>query len=263
LAGGILNNGNLTLERVVVRDNLMATDAGDFWQGGGGIYNGENASLALMDSTVANNNAEWSGGGVYSFFGTTTTIVRSTISGNLSNDVGGGLRLLGNATITNSTISGNESTGWYGGALFMTDGEVDMVNSTVTENVSPPWAPAAVFVGTFGADASLTLANSIVASNPDIGCVLFFGGGGAISINSLGGNVFTDGTCFPMAGDQIVGDALLGPLANNGGPTETHALLPGSPAIDSADDGFCPDFDQRGEPRDDPGCDVGAYEFQP
>jgi beta-glucanase (GH16 family) len=114
LAGGILNNGNLTLERVLVSGNTMATDAGDFWQGGGGIYNGEGASLMLVDSTVSDNMAGWSGGGVYSFFNTTTTIMRSTISGNVSNDVGGGLRLLGNAQIVNSTISGNESTGWYG-----------------------------------------------------------------------------------------------------------------------------------------------------
>jgi len=72
--------------------------------------------------------------------------------------------------------------------------------------------------------------------------------------------VFTDGTCYPVAGDQIVGDAMLGPLANNGGPTATHALLPGSPAIDTAENAFCPATDQRGAPRDDGACDAGSFE---
>ncbi len=263
LAGGILNNGNLTLDQVTVAGNTMTTDAGDFWQGGGGIYTGEGGSLNLVDSSVVGNTAAWSGGGVYSFFNTTTTIERSTIAGNISNDVGGGLRLLGNATIVNSTISGNESTGWYGGALFMTDGVVDMTNTTVVENVSPSYAPAAVFVGTFGpGSATLNLANSIVANNVTEGCFLAPFGAGAVAINSLGNNVFTDGTCFPVGSDQIVVDPGVDSLADNGGPTLTHALLAGSPAIDAGDNAFCPATDQRGITRDG-ACDVGSFEFVP
>ena len=261
VGGGILNNGALTLDHVTVSNNLMATDAGDFWQGGGGIYSGDGASLTLVDSTVTGNTADWSGGGVYSFVNSSTTILRSTISNNVSNDVGGGLRLLSNAEITNSTISGNQSTGWYGGAFFLTEGVVDLVNSTVADNVSPSWAPAAIFVGTFGsAGATLNLGNSIVANNATEGCVLLYGGAGAIAINSSGSNVFSDGTCSPIAGDQIVGDAGLGALFDNGGPTETHALLPGSPAIDAADNALCPATDQRSVARDAT-CDVGAFEF--
>jgi hypothetical protein len=263
LAGGILNNGDLTLDHVTVTGNTMATDAGDFWQGGGGIYTGDGAALTLIDSTVANNSAAWSGGGIYAFFNSSTTIIRSTISGNVSNDVGGGLRLLSNAEISNSTISGNESTGWYGGALFLTDGVLNMTNTTVTANVSPGFAPAAVFVGTFGpGSATLNLVNSVVASNVNEGCFLAPFGAGAVAINSLGSNVFTDGTCFPVGSDQIVASALLGPLADNGGPTWTHALLGGSPAIDMGDNAYCPVVDQRGVPRD-AACDVGAYEYVP
>lgn len=262
LAGGILNNGDLTLDHVTVSNNTMTTDAGDFWQGGGGIYNGDGATLNLVDSSVVDNNAGWSGGGIYSFFNTTTVIERSTIAGNVSNDVGGGLRLLGNATIINSTISRNESTGWYGGAFFVTDGVVDMTNTTVTGNVSPSWAPAAVFVGTFGpSSATLNVTNSIIAGNVNEGCILFYGAG-AVAINSLGNNVFTDGTCSPIASDLVVADALLGALADNGGPTQTHALLVGSPAIDAGNNAACPATDQRGVPRD-AACDVGAYEFVP
>jgi len=263
LAGGILNNGSLTLDHVTVTGNTMATDAGDFWQGGGGIYSGEGATLNLVDSNVVNNNAGWSGGGVYSFFNTTTTIVRSTISGNVSNDVGGGIRLLGNAEMVNSTISGNEATGWYGGALFLTDGVMNMTNSTVVDNVSPSFAPAAVFVGTFGdGSATLNLTNSIVGNNATEGCFLAPYGAGAVAINSLGYNLFTDGTCFPVGSDQVVTDAGIGSLADNGGPTLTHALLAGSPAIDAGDNAVCPATDQRGVARDT-ACDVGSFEYVP
>jgi hypothetical protein len=83
LAGGVLNNGSLTLNHVVVTQNTMATDAGDYWQGGGGIYNGGGSTLNLIDSSVTDNHAGWSGG-IYSFFDSTTSVIRSTISGNVS-----------------------------------------------------------------------------------------------------------------------------------------------------------------------------------
>jgi beta-glucanase (GH16 family) len=262
LAGGILNNGSLTLNHVTVTNNVMATDAGDFWQGGGGIYNGDGATLNLVDSTVTNNTAGWSGGGVYSFFNTTTTIVRSTIANNVSNDVGGGFRSLGNATITNSTISGNEATGWYGGAIFVTDGVVNVVNSTIANNVSPAGAPADVFVGTFGpSNATLTFTNSIVSSAQD-NCFFAPFGSGTVTLSSDHNNVFTDATCFTGPSDMVVADAGLDSLADNGGPTLTHALLPGSVAIDAADPAVCPPTDQRGVPRD-AACDTGSYEDVP
>ena len=262
LGGGVINNGTLTLDHVTVSNNLT-TIAGppQFWQGGGGIYNGEFASLTLIDSTVTNNTADAAGGGVYSFFNTSTTILRSTISNNVSNDVGGGIRLLSNAEITNSTLSGNVSNGWFGGALFLTDGVLNMVNSTVANNVAPPWANAVVFVGTFGdSSATLNLANSIVADNNATGCFLAPFGAGPVAINSMGNNVFSDGTCFPVGSDQVVGASGLGALSDNGGPTQTQALLPGSPAIDAANNALCPADDQRGVARD-AFCDVGAYEF--
>jgi hypothetical protein len=119
-----------------------------------------------------------------------------------------------------------------------------------------------VFVGTFtAASASLTLQNTIVAANGDGGCFLAPFGSGAVSLTSLGNNVFTDGTCSPVATDLVVADAGLGSLADNGGPTETHALAPGSPAIDAADTGTCPATDQRGVARPQgAACDVGSFE---
>ena len=262
LAGGILNNGSLTLDHVAVTQNTMATNAGDFWQGGGGIYNGNGATLNLVDSSVTNNQAGWSGGGVYSFFNTTTTIVRSTISGNVSNDVGGGIRSLGNMTITNTTISGNRSTGWHGGAIFQTDGNITITNSTIANNIGPDWAPSTLFIGQCGGSfvPTLTLTNSIITGNQWYACERF-ASGTAANVVSGGNNLIQDGSCSPLASDLIGANAQLSPLASNGGPTQTHALSSGSAAIDAANDTLCPATDQRGVTRPQgTQCDIGAYE---
>jgi hypothetical protein len=89
-------------------------------------------------------------------------------------------------------------------------------------------------------------------------------GSGTVSLTSGGHNVFTDATCAPTGTDPQVPSALLGPLADNGGPTPTHALLDGSPAIDWADGALCPATDQRGVARPQgPACDAGAFERTP
>jgi beta-glucanase (GH16 family) len=262
LAGGILNNGNLTLDHVTVTGNVMTTNAGDFWQGGGGIYNGEGATFHLVDSTVVGNSAEWSGGGIFSFFNSNTLIERSTISANTAGDVGGGIRSLGNITILNSTVSGNVSTGWHGGAAFITDGTVDVIYSTIANNSAPAGTVGGFFVGTFtDASATLNLSSSIVANNTGSNCFQGFFGPGPVALTSEGHNIASDGSCnLTAAGDHPGVDPLLNPLADNGGPTQTHALLAGSPAIDAADPAVCPVTDQRGITRD-AACDVGAYEY--
>jgi hypothetical protein len=137
-----------------------------------------------------------------------------------------------------------------------------MENSTVTANINPI-DTAAHFVGTFtNAGATLRLTNSIVAGNMSQGCFAGFFGSGAVVLASGGHNVASDGTCnLTAAGDQPGVPALLGPLAGNGGPTATHMLLPGSPAIDAANPALCPPIDQRGETRPrGPACDVGSVE---
>jgi hypothetical protein len=266
VAGGILNNGILELERCTVRNNRVGAVTNDFWKGGGGIYNGGGSRLRLLDSVVRDNTTQLvDGGGVYVFLDAQATIERSTISGNVAGNVGGGMRSLGQVTVVNSTVSGNTATAWYGGAVFHTDGVMRLVNATVTGNISPPWAPAAIFVGTFTeASASLTTANSVIGDNGTVACFLGTFGGGAVSITSGGHNVFTDGSCSPAGTDQVAGAALLAPLGDNGGPTPTHLPLAGSPAIDSADAALCPATDQRGVTRPQaPGCDVGAVERTP
>jgi hypothetical protein len=104
--------------------------------------------------------------------------------------------------------------------------------------------------------------NSIVASSQD-NCFFAPWGGGIVTLNSDHNNVFTDVTCFAGASDQVVADVGLGLLADNGGPTLTHALLAGSPAIDAGDNAVCPVTDQRGVTRPQgTACDVGSYEYE-
>ena len=266
LGGGILNNGDLTLDHVTVTNNTMVTDVGQFWQGGAGIYVGDGGSLSLIDSTVSDNDSGNAGGGVYAFFNTEVTINRSTISGNVAQDVGGGLRSLGNVTVLNSTLSGNAAISWHGGAAFLTDGVTEVVNSTIADNSSPGGTAGGFFVGTFGdSSASLGLKNSIVSGNTDLDCFAGFFGAGAVSLTSGGSNIDSDGTCnLTGPGDQPGTDPLLGPLADNGGPTSTRALPAGSPAIDAADAASCPATDQRGVTRPQGAeCDVGAFELTP
>jgi hypothetical protein len=175
------------------------------------------------------------------------------------------MRSLGNATVINSTLSGNESVGWHGAAVFQTDGVLDLVNSTVADNTSPA-GTGALFVGTFtDAGATMTLTNTIVSDNSALGCFAGFFGAGPVSLTSVGHNIASDGSCnLTAAGDQPDTDPLLGPLADNGGPTLTHALGAGSPAIDAADAAVCPATDQRGVIRPQgAGCDVGAFEIVP
>ncbi|MHA6524113.1 choice-of-anchor Q domain-containing protein [Tessaracoccus sp. G1721] len=264
LAGAVLNNGNLTLENVVVADSDVNTGGIEFWKGGAGIYNGENSTLVLRDSTVRDNSVTGgAGGGVYGFFGSSVTIERSTISGNSANDVGGGIRSLGNTTIVNSTISGNTSTGWHGGGVFHTDGALVMEYSTVAANTAPDGTAGGLFLGSFGApDGRASLTGSVVSGNSGDECIVFYGG--PFTMESGGHNVLSDTSCGAPAGTDLVGeDALLGALADNGGPTLTHALLAGSPAIDAGDGASAPATDQRGvtRPQGD-GPDAGAFEVE-
>lgn len=263
LAGGILNNGTLTLDHVIVANNTVTTDYEDWWKGGAGIYNGDGSTLYLIDSTVMDNSAQASnGGGIYAFFNTLVSLERSTLSGNSAN-VGGGLRTLGDVEIINSTISGNSSYGWHGGALFHTNGIVDILNSTIANNRGPDWAPSALFIGSFDtAVPSLKLTNSIVTGNQWYGCDHWTG---SVIVISGGHNIFQDDTCNPDNDtDLILSSAGIGPLADNGGPTWTHELLPESPAIDAADASICPATDQRGVSRPQgASCDIGAYEYVP
>jgi beta-glucanase (GH16 family) len=264
LSGGLLNNGALTLDHVTLANHRVTTSGADYWKGGAGIYNGRYSTLRVADSTIRENQTQGAdGGGIYAFFDTLVTVERSTIVGNTTSNVGGGMRTLGDVVIVNSTISGNTATGWHGGALFHTDGMMRVVNSTIANNSAPAGTTGGAFVGTFTEGSpSLTLVNTLVGANSGAQCFVGSFGAGRVTLASGGYNLVSDASCnLTGAGDRAGLDPQLGGLADNGGPTLTHALLPTSPAIDAAHPATCPPTDQRGLARPQgAACDIGAFE---
>jgi hypothetical protein len=186
-------------------------------------------------------------------------VTRSTLSGNFAEN-GGGVFTDGDgeATVVNTTVSGNRA-GQFGGG-FLVSSRLHVRNSTVAANTAASGGGINNGGGDLVGDGSVFLANTIVAGSPT-------GGNCAGTITSLGGNLDSANTCqLGELSDQPGTDPLLGPLASNGGPTRTHALLAGSPAQENAvctELDPCPPMDQRGveRPRFD-GFDIGAYESE-
>ncbi|MEU1464480.1 choice-of-anchor Q domain-containing protein [Streptomyces sp. NPDC005727] len=247
--GGIANGKNMTLRRVTVTGNRAGY--------GGGIFNIPNSHLTLIDSTVSRNTAGEAGG---IRFDDTGTVVNSTIAdnrvtgdwdrpGSLSG-YGGGIDIRGTGLvdIRNSTITGNTATDG-GGGINIAPAYLDSLPGPITDPVNLPLG-------------HLTLKNTIIAENT-IGqttsdCKNVFA-----AIESRGNNLDSGNHCHLTAeGDLPSRDPHLAPLGENGGPTDTVALLPGSPALDGGAD--CPSADQRGVLRPQgPACDIGAFEYRP
>jgi hypothetical protein len=210
------------------------------------------ADVAFIENTaVQDTGAMYSGGAV-------ATLERVALIRNEAGTVGGGLiSATGTLDVTNATFSGNAADD-TGGGLFIQGGTTNLYNVTVTGNVADADAEGSGQGGGVArTGGTVTIRNSIVAGNIDTGgqapdCIGPIGSGG----NNIIGNT-TGCTFAATTGDLPNVDPMLGPLADNGGPTQTHALLPGSPAINAAGSS-CPALDQRGAPRKD--CDIGAYE---
>lgn len=258
--GGISSNGFLTIERSSVSNN----DTLGYFSIGGGIYfHGYHpameglGSLSISNSTISGNHTlglEARGGGIGAFQLEESVISHTTISGNSTIDRGGGL---------------------------FVPGEIVIVHCTITENLAPEGLGSGI--ATLGTSVSeIMIGSSIVAGNlgtEDL-AVLTLGEDPVVNpYSSLGYNLVGSGNSFDsglhnavdnFTSNDLTGVAnpLLGALANNGGPTQTHALLPGSPAIDAGNPNFAgpPDFDQRGGPYQrvfGGRIDIGAYEAQP
>jgi hypothetical protein len=268
--GGILNFGTLTLTNSTVSGNTAEFQS--YGNHGGGIRN--EGELTLINSTVSGNTG-WFGGGVLN--DGTLTLMNSTVSGNTAEHSGGGIdNQSGTLTLTNSTVSGNTAEQSGGGVNVFIDGTLTLTNSTVSGNASD-------FGGGIESRGVVTLTNSTVSGNAsELGGGIWSWGGVLTLTSSLvdgvcegaitsgGYNIESPGdTCgFDQGTDLVnVPDPMLGWLQDNGGPTETHALLPGTPAINRIPGAACEvDTDQRGRPRPEPGgtmCDVGAFEVQP
>ncbi len=225
-------------------------------------------SLSLTDSTVTGNRAALSGGGINANSAITQlTILRSTLSGNRTGGLGGGIyNQSQNSTITNSTISGNIAQ-ILGGGIHNSDFSVStlsLTNNTITVNRSG--GGSGVFNDPAG---TVNILNTIIAANtiedagtgPDVSGAFMSQGHNLIGSGD-GSTGFVNGSNGDQVGTTVLPkDPMLGPLANNGGPTQTHALLAGSPAIDTADPMNFPPTDQRLVVRPQgAGPDIGAFE---
>jgi len=259
--GGVINQGTLTLDEVIVSDNkgsagggilnegiltlLNSTVKGNTAKGGGnpliecdtgGGIKIMTGRVTLINSTISSNTARGKGGGVHVACKGVLVLINSTISGNYTNNYGGGVYLNGVGEFTHSTISGNNANSG-GGITFSGSGEKGQIQGQLN------------YTNTIIAGNTARLEKYGVAD-----CLL--GDLGTIAVNS--NNWVGDGNCSA----SYSGDPLLGPLADNGGATQTQALLAGSPAIDALQTEYCTlQTDQRGEPRGEP-CDLGAYESQ-
>jgi hypothetical protein len=274
--GAVYNNGDsgtatLNVTTSALNGNSTIAD-------GGAIYN-DHGDVTLNSCTISGNTATGNGGGgIYNLgdsFGTATVeISSSTLSNNESALNGGAIYSIGaNGTATvqvlNSTISANTASNFGGGVYNHGTGgnaTVQIANSTFVENVAKSSLGESIYnFDQFGmGDAIATFANTIFKHNASGN---FVNDGGTMT--SHGYNVSSDngGGYLNGPGDQINTNPLLGPLQDNGGPTFTHALLPGSPAIDTGDPNFTPPpfDDQRGAgyPRVVNGrIDKGSFEVQ-
>ena len=243
--GGIYNSGGaLIIESSTIDGNTTGTS-----RDGGGIYNFE-GTLTINHSTISNNISSDSGGGI-SVTDCTTTIENSAIVGNSSIHNGGGVENWSKwhtLTIRNCTFSGNSAA--LGGGLDNADGTVNIENCTFANNTANLATAMNQAAGTVSAK------NSIFANT----C------GGTIVSQGYNLVGLETGCPYDGTGDKTTSNPKLSPLADNGGPTQTYALLYSSPAVDaipSGVNGCGTDYttDQRGFARPVGGsCDIGAYE---
>jgi hypothetical protein len=271
IAGAIENFGTTTITKGQLVNNHSIINAGAIVNYG---------QLVLTDSTLANNQAVNGGGGIYNDGGT-VEVTGSLLAGNkvtgptsqggaIANNAGsiilnrvalinnsaigsgGGIYSIDSLTLTNVTLSGNQSTNNGGGGIYQGKGNGSLNFVTAVGNTG-------IFGGGVYNDgnlATLFLQNTLLSNNTGGNC------DGVVS--SSGHNLSSDNNCglFVQPGDKINTPALLGPLANNGGQTLTHLLLPGSPAINGGQCVVGVTVDQRGALRPvGPACDIGAVEY--
>ena len=233
-----LNDADDTL---IIERSVISSSAAN---GGGAIFVGGASELQVVDSALIDNEANFSGSAILTGGNVDVTIVNTTVSGNTS---------LSNAGALLVQTAGTES------------GTMTLRNVTVADNTGIGLQTFASGTST----ATLSVGNTILADNS--GSNLLTGGSGTAVFNSLGSNLFDDFSVTAAdASDQLNVDPLLAPLANNGGPTPTHALMTGSLAINKGNNAFAVNAngnplttDQRGVGFDrifSGTVDIGAFE---
>ena len=288
--GGILDQGELSLSE----SKVIKNDApGNTCSCGGGIA--VSVARATLDRVrVIGNRADNIGGGV-AFLGGNLNISRSTIAGNHAGSSGGGIEVdshshtdtmtINASTISHNTAAGNSSSNFGGGGIEVENfnhASLKATNITIANNTS-----AAEGGGVFSYTGNIHLNAATITGNTSQTNIVFAGGGGIAGNGVLTRNLIIAGNtdqngaatndcfigeggvdhnlvglgtgCFQNAPNIKAANPKLGPLAHNGGPTKTIALLKGSPGIGHADRKTAPGRDQRGVKRDAL-PDIGAYE---
>jgi CSLREA domain-containing protein len=256
--GGIHNLSNGV---VFVNDSLFTGNAAN---SGAGIYNDDNGSITINRSNFIANHAQV--GGAFGNKDGGMDFFNSTLSGNTSNgDGGAGSNRLGTVRFFNSTLSGNTS-GNAGGAVYFTfEGASNgtFINCTIVGNHAGTGGGIMVFNG----QSIVRFGNTIMAGNtaltqaPDLYGQIYSGGYNIFGKRSLA-STFNEQPTDIIGSESSPANPVIGDLADNGGPTKTHALLAGSPAIDSGNP-FGETADQRGYARIVNGtADRGAFEIQ-
>jgi CSLREA domain-containing protein len=249
--GAISSHGS-----ILISTSQFTGNQAENYYGGAINLSGDTSSSVLKDSTLDGNLAVHGGGllvyGTLEISG--STFVNNSAFGTASNGNGGAIVNQGGLNISNSTFSGNSA--YIGGGIINNPGKTILLNNCTFALNQATGQGGGLYNHT---DGILDFANTIITNSvSSTDCANY----GSIVFNSH--NLVEDGTCNANEVGFLSGDPLLAVLGDNGGPTQTHALMVGSPAIDAGDPARCPETDQRGEPRPNVfGCDIGAYESNP
>jgi predicted outer membrane repeat protein len=268
--GGILAPGltmyTSTLSGNTAQGSFLSTLTASYGAGAF-AYRG---TAALYDSTVSGNRAVPDSSNHYGSYDTGAGIftddggyvLRSTINDNYTDGTGGGIATHGALIVSNSTISGNTATKKSGGGIFARDLDLSVVSSTITQNAAA--RGGGIYGGGLpGFGFGIILQSSIVANN-------FVSSGfadiAARSARAVSGsnNLVLNGQDDLLPADTLRTDPQLLPLGFNGGPTQTHAISPASPARDKGDNTAGLATDQRGIPFVrvyGTAADIGAFEY--
>lgn len=278
--GGIHMSGTggvtLTLASSLVSGNIAS---GKTVKGGGLLVTNYSGQSLITDTTISDNaimtttTGTGKGGGLYlSFYGSRMSITGSTISGNSAPTSGGGINdAFSQLILSNSTVSANSSE--TGGGIFVagssgyaSTGPMTVTNSTITANIATGWSGGAGIRDTHTSGGSSTLQSTIVADNiAELDPTHADMRTGTLAITGANSLVIAAAD-VTLPADTLNVEPMLGPLQDNGGPTFTHALLAGSPAIDAGNNAGNLDTDQRGSGfarAFGATTDIGAFEVQP
>ncbi|HEY2988121.1 MAG TPA: right-handed parallel beta-helix repeat-containing protein [Candidatus Binatia bacterium] len=257
----IYNQGGiLEIHNTIITKNSASEHGGGVMSNNNRSFSPPPCSVTIENSTISANAAHYDGGGIENE-SCTLVVSNSTISANKSGTGAGGISTgFAPSLIENSTISAN--SGRYTGGVY--GATITVTNSTITGN-------RAKLVGGVYNRGDMTVKRTIVSGNKGPVGEALSNPSGTMTVDNFNlfgtnGNAgvsgFTAGASDIIPGAGVLTGNILAPLANNGGPTQTHALVAGSPAIDASPvDADCPSSDQRGTLRPQgPLCDIGAFE---